>query len=298
MARFRPARLLRMPSVLLLLGLGVGLALGPPFPGTSTAAMVALAALMTFSLVEVRFAGLRGALRLVPLAVLLSFVLHPALLLLAAAATPRALWDGWVLMAAVPPAVSVVPFTAILRGDVKLSVTATALLYVLSLGLTPLLALLLLDVAVPPGDLVLAVLALILVPFLLSRGVAASPLRPGHVEILRNLTFAVLTFFIGAGNHAVVRGDPLLALAALGASAGVVVAAAGATWGLLRRVGTPQRVSLLLFSGYKNSGLAATLALALLAPPAVLAPTMMILFQILWIALLARWRGPARGAGG
>ncbi len=78
---------------------------------------------------------------------------------------------------------------------------------------------------------------------------------------------------------------------ALAASGGVVAAAAAVTWGLLVRLPTPQRVSLLLFSGYKNSGLAATLALALLAPTAVLAPTMMILFQILWIALLTRWRG-------
>ncbi len=291
MVPLRPARLLRMPSALLLLGLGVGLAVGPPFPGMSTAAMGALAVLMTLSLVEVRFAGLRGVLRLLPLAVLLSFVLHPVLLLLAAVATPRALWDGWVIMAAVPPAISVVPFTAILRGDVKLSVTATALLYVLSLGLTPLLALLLLDVAVRPWDLVLAILVLILVPLLLSRGVAASPLSSDHLEVLRNLTFAVLTFFIGAAHHAVVRADPLLALVALAASGGVVAAAAAVTWGLLVRLPTPQRVSLLLFSGYKNSGLAATLALALLAPTAVLAPTMMILFQILWIALLTRWRG-------
>lgn len=292
MPPLHPARLLRMPSALLLLGLGLGLAVGPSFPGLSLAAMGALAALMTFSLVEVRFRGVREVLPLLPVAALLSFALHPALLLLAAAATPAVLRDGWVIMAAVPPAISVVPFTAILRGDVKLSVTATAFLYVLALGLTPLLALLLLDVAVRPGDLVLSVLVLILVPFLVSRGVAASPLTSTHLEVLRNLTFAVLTFFIGAANRGVVGGDPLLALTALGASAGVVALAAGLTWGLLGRLPVSQRVSLLLFSGYKNSGFAATLALALLAPSAVLAPTMMILFQIVWIALLERWRRP------
>jgi BASS family bile acid:Na+ symporter len=281
-----------MPSALMLLGLGLGLASGITFRGMGMAAMVALASLMTFSLTDVTLSGFGGTLRLIPVAIALSFLLHPALLLLAAVLTPAALWQGWVIMAAVPPAISIVPFTTILRGDVRLAVASTAVLYLLSLGLTPLIALLLLGVEVSPLALFLAVLVLILLPLLASRAVAASRWPRSRVEVLRNLSFAALTFFVGAANQRVILQDPFLAIFALAGSAAVVVAAFLLSWAMLIRVDAATRISLSLFSGYKNSGLAATIALALLSPAAVVAPTMMILFQILWIALLTRLRNP------
>ncbi len=284
------SRILHMPSAIMLLGLGVGLATGLTFGGIHVAAMASLASLMTFSLVDVRFGGFREVLRYIPIALALSFLLHPALLLLAAAITPDALWQGWVIMAAMPPAVAVVPFTAILRGNVKVSVASTAFLYILSLGLTPMIALLLLDVEVSPWELMSAVLVLILLPILLSRAISVAGLSRGRVEVSRNLSFAALTFFIGAASQSTILDDPALALYALGGSAGVIVLAFGVTWALLLRMRQDGRISLALFSGYKNSGMAATFALVLLAPAAVIAPTMMILFQILWIALLSRFR--------
>ncbi len=290
MAASAISRVLHMPSLLLLLGLGLGLLLGLTFDGMEYAAMAALASLMTFSLVDVELRGFRQVIRYIPIALGISFLLHPALLVAAGMLTPRSLWHGWVLMAAVPPAISVVPFTAILRGDVKLAVASTALLYVVALGLTPLIALLLLDVAVSPLALFTSVLVLILVPLMLSRGVAASPLRADTVVIARNLSFGAFTYFVGAANQAVVLEDPTLALYAFGGSALVVALGAAISWILLSRVALEKRISLLLFSGYKNAGLAAALAIALLGPTAVLAPTMMILFQILWIAFLTRLR--------
>ncbi|MCJ2519523.1 MAG: hypothetical protein LN412_01055 [Candidatus Thermoplasmatota archaeon] len=281
-----------MPSTLMILGLGLGLGLGLTFEGMHLVAMASLASLMTFSLVDVRFRGFKVALRLIPIALVLSFLLHPSLLLLAALMTPAALWQGWVMLAAVPPAISIVPFTTILRGDVKVSVASTAFLYILSLGLTPVIALLLLGVEVSPWALMSAILVLILVPLLLSRGVAALKMRRDSVEVLRNLSFATLTFFVGAANQGVILEDPYLALYALGGSAAVTVLSFGVAWAFLLKVEISKRVSLTLFSCYKNAGLAATIAIALLVPTAVVAPTMMILFQILWIALLTRLRRP------
>lgn len=286
------SRILHMPSTLMILGLGLGLGLGLTFEGMHLVAMASLASLMTFSLVDVRFRGFKVALRLIPIALALSFLLHPSLLLLAALMTPTALWQGWVMLAAVPPAISIVPFTTILRGDVKVSVASTAFLYILSLGLTPVIALLLLGVEVSPWALMSAILVLILVPLLLSRGVAALKMRGDSVEVLRNLSFAALTFFVGAANRGVILEDPYLALYALGGSAAVTVLSFGAAWAFLLKVEISKRVSLALFSCYKNAGLAATIAIALLVPTAVVAPTMMILFQILWIALLSRLRRP------
>lgn len=291
-----PRRIAYAPSALMLLTLALGFALGWRFEGMSVAAMGALASLMTFSLADVPFRSIRAGLRFAPLALVLSFLLHPALLLLAGLLTSPALWQGWVILAAVPPAISVIPFAAILRGNVKVAVTSNAVLYLASLALTPAVALLLLGVAVSPAALFLSVLVLILLPVVLSRGVPRLPLSNRGVELARNLSFGALTFLIGAANRGVVLDNPSLALEALGASLLVVGVASGLTWLLLRRVDGPTRTTMVLFSGYKNSGLAATLALALLVPAAVVAPTMMIVFQILWIALLARVRTGSWGA--
>ncbi len=282
--------ILESPSALMLLALAAGFLVGLRFPGMDLVAMAALGALMTFSLAEVPLRGFGANLRYAPLAFGLSFGLLPALILLAALLTSPLLWEGWAILIAVPPAVSIIPFTAILRGNVSASVAFNAVIYVASVAVTPLLALLLLGVAVSPVQLVLTVLVLILVPLVLSRFVQGSPLSPTQLRLFRNLSFAPLTFFIGAANRQVLLESPGLALEALIASALIVATAAGIVWVLFGRLSADLRISLVLFSGYKNAGLAATIALALLAPTAVVAPTLMIVFQIFWIPLLARLR--------
>ncbi|MFQ5985792.1 MAG: hypothetical protein ACE5KQ_00340 [Thermoplasmata archaeon] len=287
----------------MLLSLAAGLLVGGTFPGMDLAAMAALAALMTFSLAEVPLRGFGENLRYVPFAFALSFGLLPALLFGAALLTSPLLWEGWAILIAVPPAVSIIPFTAILRGSVPASVASNALIYLVSLAVTPLLALLLLGVAVSPAQLVLTVLVLILLPLVLSRLVRGAAPSGTSVRVLRNLSFAPLTFLIGAANRQVLLESPALALEALIASALIVALGAGVVWVLFQRLKTDLRISLVLFSSYKNAGLAATIALALLAPTAVVAPTMMIVFQIFWIPVLGRLlathaRTPAPGPRG
>ncbi len=287
--------ILESPSALMVVAMAAGFLLGFTFEGMDLAAMAALAALMTFSLAAVPLRGFGASLRTVPLAFALSFGLLPALLFVAALLTSPQLWEGWAILIVVPPAVSIIPFTAILRGDVRASVASNGLIYLVSLALTPLLALLLLGVDVDPLRLVLTVLILILLPLGLSRLVREAAPSPGGVRLLRNLSFAPLTFFIGAANRQALLESPGLALEALLASILVVAVAAGIVWVVFRHLSAELRITLVLFSGYKNAGLAATIALALLPPTAVLAPTMMILFQIFWIPLLARLRYGPRG---
>ncbi len=282
--------ILESPSALMVVAMGVGFLVGFTFEGMDLAAMAALGALMTFSLAEVPLLGFGRSLRTVPLAFALSFGLLPGILLLAALLTSPLLWEGWSILIAVPPAISIIAFTAILRGDVQASVASNALIYVVSLGVTPLLALLLLGVSVSPVQLVLTLLVLIFLPLALSRVVRRAAPPPGRVRLLRNLSFAPLTFFIGAANREVLLENPGLALEALLASILVVAVAAGIVWVAFRKLNDELRITLVLFSSYKNAGLAATIALALLTPTAVLAPTMMILFQIVWIPVLVRLR--------
>src|SRR3989442_3748775 len=72
-------------------------------------------------------------------------------------------------MAAVPPAIAVVPITSILKGDTRRAVIALALLYVLGLGLVPAITLVFTNQTAPFGELVLQTVLLIGIPLVASR---------------------------------------------------------------------------------------------------------------------------------
>src|SRR5437879_3906395 len=124
-------------------GLVVGFATGG-FPAYSKEiAEVALILGMTFSLTEISISGIspREELRRFLVAFGMSYVVLSGLILLFAVLSPDPqIRNGWVLMAAVPPAIAVVPITSILKGDTRRSLVSLALLYVLGLGLTGVLA--------------------------------------------------------------------------------------------------------------------------------------------------------------
>src|SRR5207245_5710264 len=85
----------------------------------------------------------------------LSYVVLSGLILVFAVLSPDPqIRNGWVLMAAVPPAIAVVPITSILKGDTRRAVIALALLYVLGLGLVPAITLVFTNRSAPLGDLV------------------------------------------------------------------------------------------------------------------------------------------------
>src|SRR5256885_8414689 len=121
-------------------GLVVGFATGG-FPAYSKEiAEVALILGMTFSLTEISISGIspREELKRFVVAFGMSYVVLSGLILSFAVLSPDPqIRNGWVLMAAVPPAIAVVPITSILKGDTRRSLIALALLYVLGLGLVP-----------------------------------------------------------------------------------------------------------------------------------------------------------------
>src|SRR5947199_8781386 len=80
----------------------------------------------------------RTALRRFLIAFAMSYLVLSGLILTFAILSPDPqIRNGWVLMAAVPPAIAVVPITSILKGDTRRPVITFALLYVLGLGLVP-----------------------------------------------------------------------------------------------------------------------------------------------------------------
>lgn len=272
-------------------GLAVGLATGG-FPAYSRElSQLFLIVAMTFSLTEISFAGIspRAELRGLLLSLGLSYGLLSGLLLVYAALSPEpAIHDGWVLMAAVPPAVAVVPITSYLRGDTRRSLISLALLYLLGLALVPGITIAFTHESVPVGDLVLQTVLLIGLPMAISRPLRRWRRTNGIRGAVVSVSFFVLVIAIAGSTRDQLLGRPeLLASLALLAF-GRTFAVGGGTLAVAKalRAARDEQVAAAAFASFKNLGLTVVLAFAVFDPLATLPSIVSLVFEILWLAAL------------
>jgi len=294
--------LLRNRNFILISALGIGLLWGGGARWTEPAILPALAIVMTFSTMGVSgniFCSFRGLLRPSVIGIVMNyFILGIVLLLLNAILIyDEALRFGFILIAAVPPAVAVIPFTYFLKGDETLSLIGTAGAYLGALIIMPLSALLFLGPGfIDPIKLMVIMLELILLPLIVSRLLLRIGIAPRFDSIkgpITNWSFFLLTYTIVGLNRDLILGQPLSLFP-------VFLIAIASTfllgWGI-EKVGTlfhvPQKIltSLVLLGTLKNYGLAGGLALALFSKktsvPATVSAIFMIVY-IIWLEFRAR----------
>jgi BASS family bile acid:Na+ symporter len=289
--------LLRDRNFILISALVIGLLWGKGASWTEPMTLPALAIVMTFSTMGVPesiFQSLRGLLRPMMIGIVMNyFILGVVLLLLTTFLIyDEALRLGFILIAAVPPAVAVIPFTYFLKGDETLSLIGTAGAYLGALIIMPLIALLFLGSGfINPMKLVVIMLELILFPLIASRlllriGIAS---RLDSIKgPITNWSFFLLTYTIVGLNRELILNQPL-------SLSPVVFIALLSTfllgWGI-EKVGrllhVPQKVltSLVLLGTLKNYGLAGGLALALFSKKTSMPATVSTIFMIVYIIWL------------
>ena len=168
-------KLLRDRNFIFLLAIAVGFAVGEGVAVKTQPAMLPLLALvMTLSTTSITSRDL-VALKTMPRTILASLVLNYivmggiTILLATWLIDDSALWSGLVIVAAVPPAVAVVPFSYMLGGNMLFSLTGLVATYLAALVFTPLIMLLFLDVGFfNPMQLLPILGQLIVVPLVLS----------------------------------------------------------------------------------------------------------------------------------
>ena len=112
-------------------GLVLGLLTGGSPVAPQEVSTLFLVVAMTLALTEIRVEGLRfrTELRAFSVASFWNYGVLTGLVLVFALLTPDPdLRAGWVVMAAVPSAIAVIPLTSILRGNVRSALVSTALL--------------------------------------------------------------------------------------------------------------------------------------------------------------------------
>lgn len=295
----RPAQVLQSYSAMMALGLVLGLVTGGLPAYTKEVSMASLAFLMTLSLTTVRLGEARskGHVAHSAKALLLNYLILTGIILAIGSFFENEYWWGWVLMAAAPSAVSVVPFTNILGGETSKALFSTAVNYLAALILMPLITVALIGSAVSTESLVYSLLLLIVLPMAASRGVMKLAIDKSTNTVMMNLSFALLIFAVTGANRDAFIGEPALVLLI---SLGCVLRTFGTgmlTELGLRKASVPKsaRVPYVLFASYKNLGLTATLAIALFEPAVAVPATICIVFEVVWVVFLLRYYPTVRG---
>jgi BASS family bile acid:Na+ symporter len=279
--------------------------LGLFFPGaaqwTKTLMIPALALVMTLATINVPhryFLNPRPILKPSLIGILMTYGILSAVILILSSGLMKDenLRLGFVLIAAAPPAVAVIPFAAMLEGDVSDALSGTVASYLAALLLMPLIFGLWIKTHFDdPGKLVFIMLMLIVLPLLLSRGILLSVWEKRLAPVRGLLTdwsfFVVLYSMIGINSDLIFsRPLNLLPMAAVAFCSTFLLGGLIRAAGRLFKMNREKTVSLVLLGTLKNQGLAGGLAVALFEKEAALPSAIYSVFMILYII----WLG-ARG---
>lgn len=208
------------------------------------------------------------------------------------------IWRGFVILAAVPPAVAVIPFTGFLNGDVTFSLIACIGAYLGALIITPLMALSFLGTSfIEPIKLVTIMVELIILPLILSRILlwAKADVRIDPMKgAITNWGFFIVVYTVVGLNREVFLGQPLslFPVAAIAISSTFLLGWIIESVGHLFRIDPKKLSSLVLVGTLKNYGLAAGLSLALFSKQTALPATVSTIFlivYIIWLGFKKRW---------
>jgi bile acid:Na+ symporter, BASS family len=259
-------------------------------------AMIALMVMMSFALCNLKLGGLApGAhARSVQRAFVLSFLLSTGTTIALAFLFTGEIRDGWILTAAVPSAVSVIPFVLVLGGDLEATLVSSAGLYLIALLFTPLLTLVFIGQVVSIITLLWYLGLLIAVPIAISRLLRRVDLDPGSGQIAINITFFVLVVAVAGSNRSVFFGEPVLLMALLAVAVVRTFGIGIALDAYNRRRGVPRgrRIPEVLFVTHKNTGMAAALAIALIGDAAAIPATVCMTVDIAWLIYVSRFMFP------
>jgi BASS family bile acid:Na+ symporter len=290
-------RLLKDRNVILFIALGVGLALPEAAPLAYHLILPALALVMTLSVMGVPGSTFRTPRSLVApgiLGIVMNYVVLAGFILAASAILvhDEEVWKGFIILAGVPPAVAVIPFSEFLKGDKTYSLIGTVGAYLGALVIMPLIAFALLGEGFfDPGKLLIIMAELILAPLLLSRLLLhmglEERLEPWKGTIT-NWSFFVVVYTTVGLNREVFLHRPLTLLPVMAVAAGSTFFLAWVIESIGKALKTdPRKVtSAVLLGTLKNYGLAGGMALALFGVQTAIPATVSTVFMIVYVIYL------------
>jgi BASS family bile acid:Na+ symporter len=289
---------LRNRDFILILALALGLFLGHGAVWTESLVLPVLALVMTLSTMTVSGNLFRspGSLILPSLmGILMNYLVLTGMILGTASLVinDRALWKGFVILAAVPPAVAVIPFAEFLKGSHFYALVGTMGAYLGALIIMPILALTFLGTSfADPSKIFLIMIELIIVPFVTSRILLWKGVDKHIARVkgtITNWSFFVVTYTIVGLNRELFFTRPLsLVPVGLIAVTSTFILGYLIEWtGTVFKIDPRTSVSLVLLGTLKNYGLAGGIALMIFSKQTAVPATVSTIFMIVYVAWLS-----------
>jgi bile acid:Na+ symporter, BASS family len=293
----------RNRNVIFLLAMAASFLIPDAAPLTRHAVLPALALAMSLSTMEITsniFRRPRSLLFPALLGIIMSYVILGNIIIgfSALMISDEMTWIGFVLLASVPPAVAVIPFSGFLRGNGLLSLIGTVGAYLGALIIMPLIAVgLLSSTEMDPFKLIMITLELIVLPMAVSRWLIQKGLKEKiepYRGTLTNWSFFIVIYTLIALNRNIILGQTMLLLPIASISI-ITMFILGflIDWVLsLFHVAKETRTSLVLLGTLKNQGLAGGLALTLFGQEAALPSaisTIVMIVYVIWLDFKKRW---------
>lgn len=295
--------LLRNRNIILILSLATGLIWGKGAQWTETTTLPALAIVMTLSVMGITgdtFRSLRTFITPALTGIAMNYVVLGGIILVLSKLFihDEALWSGFVILAAVPPAVAVIPFTLFLKGDTDFSLIGTISAYLGALLITPLMVLLFIGTSfVDPLKLMIITIELIFAPLLFARilimtGIARL-IEPIKGDIT-NWSFFLVSYTIVGLNQQVFLTQTLslLPVAIISFASTFLLGWIIGLFCRIARLDKKKTTSIVLLGTLKNYGLAGGLALSFFDTKTALPSTVSVVFMIIyiiWLELKKKW---------
>ncbi len=208
------------------------------------------------------------------------------------------LWIGFIIMAAVPPAIAVVPLARFRGGNEMYAVIGTIGAYIGALVIIPVIASGLLDLhSLNITRLILVAAILIFLPLMLHKIIIRRGLHrkmePIKGILIKWCHFLILYTIVGLNRETII-GQPssLYPIAAIAVTSTFLLGFLIEWIGALLRISKEKLTSLCLLGTLKNYALAAGLALSLFTKDTALPAAVFMIFMMIYIAWLdfkVRW---------
>ncbi|KAA0012350.1 MAG: hypothetical protein FE041_03550 [Thermoplasmata archaeon] len=279
-------KLLSSFSFAISLAIVLGIATGGFPKYDNEIATIALILAMTFSIANISFKiKLKEEAREMLIAFLLNYVLLSSIIILMGYLVKK-YFEGFVVMAAAPPAIAVVPLTAVLRGDERHSLFSLIFLYLMSVILMPLIILIFLATEVKPVILLQNVALLILLPILLSR-IFYGRIDASKAKIIANICFFFIVFSVIGKNRQFIFED-LSTLFILSILMTLRTFGIGSISKMVaEKIGSAEKaINYALFSSFKNEGFVMIIAFSLFGYSAAIPAIIALIFEMLWICCM------------
>jgi BASS family bile acid:Na+ symporter len=294
---FKLKALFRNRNFILSMALALGLLLGQGAHWTEKLVLPALAFVMMLSTTSVTGSLFRSPRKLlVPILAGISInyvVLGGSILILSGLLVLEEPFKiGFIILAAVPPAVGVIPFTGFLDGDVEFSLIGCLACYLGAFIVTPLIFLTFLGLSAGfQVKLFITMAEVIIIPLVLSRILVYTRVASRIATVkgsLINWSFFLVVYTVVGLNREVFLSQPssLIPAAAVTVATTFLLGYLIERAGRILRVDSKRVISMVLLGTSKNAGFAAGLALVLFGKQTAIPSTVQTVFMLSYVIFL------------